>query len=292
MKKIIIPFIILLLPLFAKAQFWEGGVYGGISYYQGDMSTYLFPVEDLQPTVGALIRYNMQDALTLRLSGGWSRAAYDMAHTNPSYEYYDEFLIHNLHFRTDIIELSAMAEWNLLGFDPYNLRKTLTPYLFAGVTGFYFNPKAQYFSEWVALQPLGTEGQGMEGFDNKYSRISFAIPAGIGVKFAVNDLWNIGLEWGARFTFTDYIDDASNAYVSRPELIAGNGELAANLANRMGEYLMTEPVVVPTGTSRGNPDSNDIYVFLSVVVSYNFMDNGLVGFRRRNSKRSNCPTNF
>ena len=36
-------------------------------------------------------------------------------------------------------------------------------YLFAGVGGFYFDPKAQFQNTWVRLKPLGTEGQGLEG---------------------------------------------------------------------------------------------------------------------------------
>ena len=112
-------------------------------------------------------------------------------------------------------------------------------------------------------------------------------------KCCVDDIWNIGLDWGTRYTFTDYIDDASTVYVSRPELLAGGkSELAANLANRMGEYRGTEPVILPTGTRRGNAESKDFYTFLVLTVSYNFMDNGLVGFRRNNSRRSACPTNF
>lgn len=291
MKHIKIIFLLAILPLFASAQFWEGGVYGGFAYYNGDMSTRLIEYKDLQPSVGAFVRYNAMDALTFKFNAGWARIAGDMAHTNQNYQYYEEFLTHNLSFRTSMVEVAAIAEWNILGFDPYNLRKTFTPYLFAGVAGLYYTPKAQYQGEWYDLRSLGTEGQGMAGYDDPYSKFALAIPVGVGIKFAVNDLWNFGIDWGTRIAFTDYLDDVSQGYVSRPELIAGNGELAANLANRMGEYLGTEPVVVPTGTRRGNPDSNDFYTYLTLSVSYNFLDNGLVGFRRRNSRRSACPNN-
>jgi hypothetical protein len=292
MKKLMFAFLLASVPFIASAQFWEGGVYGGVGYYGGDMATRAIEYNTLQPTVGGFLRYNPSDPLSLRLSTGWGRVAHDMANTSPNFQHYEAFLDHNLSFRTDIVEVSGIVEWNILGFDPYNLRKTFTPYLFAGLTGFYFNPKAEYQGEWIALQPLGTEGQGMEGYQDRYSRVAFAIPFGLGVKFSINDLWNIGLDWGSRFTFTDYIDDASSAYVSRTELLAGNGEVAANLANRMGEYRGTEPVIVPTGTPRGNSSSNDVYTYLTITASYNFMDNGLVGFRRRNRRTSSCPTNF
>ena len=290
MKNILIAILFVSLPFWSTAQFWEGGLYGGIAYYNGDMSTRAIEYKDLQPSVGAFLRYNPFDQLSVRVSGGWARTAADMANTNPEYKYYEAFLDHNLSFRTTIIEGAAVAEWNILGFDPYNLRRTFTPYIFAGVGGFYYNPKAEYEGEWHELRPLGTEGQGMDGYDDFYGKFNLAIPFGLGVKFAVNDIWNIGIDWGTRYTFTDYLDDASTVYVSRPELLAGGkSELAANLANRMGEYRGTEPVVVPTGTRRGNPDSNDFYSFIVLTVSYNFMDNGLVGFRRKNSRKSACP---
>ena len=292
MKKLMFAVIALSLPFLSFGQFWEGGFYGGVSYYGGDISTQAVEFEELQPTVGLFARYNPKDALSLRISGGWGRVGSDMANTDSDFQYYEEAVLHNLHFRTDIVELSGVAEWNILGFDPYNLRKTFTPYLFAGISGFYFNPKAEYQGEWVALQPLGTQGQGMDGFAPKYSRLNIAIPVGLGVKFSINDLWNIGIDWGTRFTFTDFIDDVGGEYVSRAELLAGNGETAANLANRMGEFLNSEPVDVPTGTQRGNPNSMDTYTNFTITASYNFMDNGLVGFRRRNRRTSNCPTNF
>ena len=54
---------------------------------------------------------------------------------------------------------------------------------------------------------MGTEGQGIDGFGEKYKLTQFAIPMGAGVKIAVTERLNIGLEAGVRKTFTDYIDD-------------------------------------------------------------------------------------
>ncbi|MEZ5059160.1 MAG: hypothetical protein R2879_19155 [Saprospiraceae bacterium] len=166
------------------------------------------------------------------------------------------------------------------------------PYLFVGIAASSFNPKAKYNNEWVALQPLGTEGQGIGGNDSPYSKVAFAIPFGIGFKYAFNDLWNIGLEFGARKTFTDYLDDVGGTYTSYNELLAGNGQLAANLGNRTGEYLDTEPINVPTGTPRGDNVTSDWYFIAGLSISYNFMDTGLVGSRRRSrGGRRGCPTN-
>ena len=125
----------------------------------------------------------------------------------------------------------------------------------------------------------------MAGRPGRYSLTEFAVPFGIGVKFAVTEYWNISWEFAYRQTFTDYLDDVSGVYVDRDELITANGELAANLANRTGEFLgIAEPVNTP-GVSRGNPNTNDMYLFTGFTFTYNFFD----GFGGR---KYGCPTNF
>ena len=113
---------------------------------------------------------------------------------------------------------------------------------------------------------------------------------GLGVKYAVTDKLNIGIELGARMTFTDYLDDVSGTYLSYPELLAGNGPLAATLGNRSGELLGGEPVIVPTGTPRGDNRARDWFFNAGLSISYNFLDNGLVGSRNRTRKKAGCRT--
>lgn len=284
--------LLVCLPLFANSQHTEVGIFAGVNSYSGDISKH-FDIAELKEAYGGFVRYNFNDYVGLRLGINGGRMSGDDAHASPSEEWYEYRLERNLSFTSSLVEGSLVAEVNLFGYQPYNLQKVISPYIFGGVSFFHFNPKAEYNNEWVALQPLGTEGQGMDGFAAPYKRTSFAIPFGGGLKYAVNDLWNIGIEVGLRKTFTDYIDDVSTDYVSRNELIAGNGELAANLANRTGEYLGTEPVSVPTGTTRGNPLVDDWFTLMGITVSYNFLDNGLVGWRKNNRRnRNGCPTNF
>src|ERR1019366_742244 len=121
----------------------------------------------------------------------------------------------NLSFRSNIFELSGQAEYyftkqqvgrhykikHAKGMKNFNLQG----YIFLGFGGFFFNPKAQYDGKWIALQPLGTEGEGLPGGGKKYSRVSVCIPYGLGFKKALSDEWTIGLEVGMRQTFTDYI---------------------------------------------------------------------------------------
>ena len=191
----------------------------------------------------------------------------------------------NLSFRSNIYELSGQAEFfltkeqqgarykikNAKGIKNYDFQA----YFFVGVGGFYFNPQAQYHGNWVDLQPLGTEGQGLPGQPKKYSRFSVCIPYGLGVKDAINKEWSIGLEAGMRKTFTDYIDDVSTNYYDNAKLRAARGNMAADLAD---PSLLHYPASLggdatganqtSAGQVRGHPKHKDAYFFLNITASY------------------------
>jgi opacity protein-like surface antigen len=270
-----------------RAQFLELGVNLGLANYRGDLSnnSVSLYLKESKVGFGVFGTYHLNDLLGLRLSAQYAGISGTDANA-PS----EELRRRNLSFQSLLLEGALVGEIYVPGFEPYNLRKPLSPYLFVGVAGAYFNPRTQYEGEWVNLQPLGTEGQGMPGFNAPYSRVAFSIPFGLGVKFAVTDLFNVGVELGLRRSFSDYLDDVSGAYVSYEALLAGNGELAAALGNRTGEYLGTEPVSVETGTLRGDQARGDWYYILGITASWNLLDNGLVGGRGRNTRRQGCQT--
>ena len=86
-----------------------------------------------------------------------------------------------------------------------------------------------YYSQWIDLQPLGTEGQGTTAYPDrkKYSRTQIAIPMGGGVKISLNDNLNIAFSFSARKTYTDYLDDVSTTYPGTPtEFGASNIEMS------------------------------------------------------------------
>ena len=131
----------------------------------------------------------------------------------------------------------------------------------------------------------------MEGFADPYRLTQVSIPMGVGFRFALNDFLMIGVEAGVRRTFTDYLDDVSGSYVNYNDLLAGNGELAAALGNRTGELNGSEPVILPTGTQRGNPAEDDWYSVAGVTLSYRFADRN--GHRKNRKERElGCPNNF
>ena len=145
------------------------------------------------------------------------------------------------------------------------MQSKLNPYIFTGVSVFHINPKAKLNGTWYDLQPLGTEGQGIDPSQKPYSLWQFSIPIGIGFKYAFDKQWGIGLEYGIRKTFTDYIDDVSTNYYV-PD---ANGPIAVGLANRTGELgPFGHKEWVRPGDQRGQPLYKDSYMFLMINVNY------------------------
>lgn len=291
MKKLIQIFTFLLLPFIGIAQHFEVGALVGASNYLGDLSnnSSSFYLQETQPAFGGFAKYNFNHLLALR--GGVNYAWVSGRDGNVSN---DDFVSNrNLSFKSSILEFSLIGEFNFPGYQPYGLYMPLSPYIFGGISFFKYAPRTRYQGNWVDLQPLGTEGQGMAGRDAPYNLSDLAIPFGVGVKYALSDTWNLGLEIGARRTMTDFLDDVSGTYVTYNDLLAANGELAATLGNRSGELLETnEPVIVETGTQRGDLKAQDWYFIMGLTISYNFLDNGLMGSRGRRKSKAGCRTGF
>ncbi|HET6245296.1 MAG: hypothetical protein H0V01_15070 [Bacteroidetes bacterium] len=188
----------------------------------------------------------------------------------------------NLHFRSHIVEISGVYEMYFnqeQSGNRYNIKgargmraKNTTYYGFIGFGAFYFNPKAVYNGSWVALQPLGTEGQGQPGGKPKYSRINVAIPMGLGARYAIDRYWKIGLEIGYRKTFTDYMDDVGGNYYDNKKLRDLKGDKAADLADpNLGKfpYQYDENGKTHPSNQRGDiKGRNDAYLFAMFSLNY------------------------
>mgnify|MGYP001954824861 CR=1 FL=1 len=128
-------------------------------------------------------------------------------------------------------------------------------YIFGGVGLMYFNPKGLDDSgQWVKLQPLGTEGQGLNGEPDKYNRVTFTIPYGIGIGKSIDRYWGINVEFTMRQTFTDYIDDVSGNYYGRQRLY--NAKIAEGLSP--AEAARVAVLSDPSVGLGGNTNSKDL----------------------------------
>jgi hypothetical protein len=235
-----------------------------------------------RPTINVTYAYALNPWMKARADVLYGRLKGDDALTNEQFREN-----RNLHFRSPIVELSGLIEFypfkDRVGH-LYRMRGAkgkkisyLSPYFFTGVTLFYFNPKAKWDvdGKWHALQPLGTEGQGLPGGPAKYKRIGIAIPMGFGVSYAIDKHWSIGLEFQGRLTFTDYLDDVSGVYYDNNAIRTAKGDMAADLANPglQDPALLSTVGYDPTNTGyqRGDSSDNDSYLFAIFTVRYRFL---------------------
>lgn len=267
----------------------ELGILTGISNYQGDLSSY--NTKDglkvlLGPVVGFHSGYNLNDHFQCRADLLYTRLSGD-----DSLNEKPETKARNLSFFAPVLQLGIGMDWNIFGFGSKD-QKSFTPYASVGGSLFYFNPKTKYEGEVVALHPLGTEGQYLDDYPDQkpYSLFQPSLQFGGGLKFLTSDNLILTLEAMMTLAFTDYLDDASTIYISYPELLQKAGPLTAALANRQGEYLGTEPVIVPTGIARANAATNDFFGMITLRASIPVkIKSGRFKVRRHNNKRINCP---
>ncbi|MEL6866236.1 MAG: DUF6089 family protein [Bacteroidota bacterium] len=245
------------------SQFFEIGGFMGVSNYAGDLTPNAYVSKEYNMAMGLVARYNMMHNLSFKAS--FIKGA--ISGTDEHSTVYSGRRIRNLSFQSDIYELSLQAEFNIIGYDVLENITQLSPYLLAGISTFYFNPRAYYDNRWHELQPLGTEGQGLDGYGKKYSRVQIAIPMGIGMKVSITEKANLAFEAGFRKTFTDYLDDVSTAYPN-PDDLAEVSNLTAKLSYRMDEYDPTLNID-PTNGTRGNPDHKDWYMFTGMTFTFN-----------------------
>lgn len=232
-----------LLPLSSSAQkTMEVGVFGGGSYYLGDLNPALH-FNQIQLAYGGVVRYNINDRWTVRASYYRGKLKGDDIKTNA-------IANRELNFTSPVNDISVVAEFSWFKYFTGSKRSYFTPYLFAGISYFNFKPQN---NDGVELQPLGTEGQN-SGFNGRspYSLNSFAFPFGFGVKYSINKRIGLAFEWGMRKTFTDYIDDVSSTYANNPSIIADPTESHT------------------AGMQRGDDKKNDWYNFTGITLTYKF----------------------
>ena len=286
MKNLLLIFVISVLGLSKmNGQYLEYGLGIGASVYWGDMNTPDFGTNlgNSNLSIQGMAKLNFSEYFAMKanllvgsLSGDDSRSFVDWQKQR------------NLDFNSSLLEFSVLGEFHVFGYN-FGADNPLSPYVTAGLGVFHFNPKTTFQGNEVELQPLGTEGQGLPGFGEKYSKVALAIPFGAGAKLQLTNTVNISLDILARKTFTDYIDDVSTNYVAFDELAAGNGLLAAQLGNRIGEFFgQEEPVSLPTGQQRGGAGIDDYYITAMFTITFKLNRNLQMFGKHRH--RTDCPS--
>lgn len=259
----LLPLLLLLCaPLLLDAQYLETGVKFGTTNYVGDLTGQSLSRHGYHGAFGLFARYNASRRFSATASLLRGKLSADDAN-NPVPSLRER----NLRFETNLIDLEVRGEINLMQF---NIRadQMSTPFLFAGLSAFHFQPQTDLNGRFYDLRALGTEGQhftGGSGFN--YSNWQVAIPMGVGFKFGLGYKTTLGVELGYRLTFTDYLDDAGGVYPDIFKLEAEN-PVAAALAYRADGSGLENPV----GQPRADASNNDAYFFLGATLAVNLTD--------------------
>jgi len=234
----------------ASAQDLEVGLFGGGSYYLGDVNP-SGHFKGTQLAYGLLARYNIDSRWAVKLSGTRGKITGNASST--------WFLPNrNLQFESPVTDISAVAEFNFLPYFTGSKMNFITPFVYAGIGMFFFKPS----SGGVELQPIGTEGQ-QTGYEGRkpYSLIGFNIPFGIGVKVGISRKIGMAVFWEMHKTFSDYLDDISTTYYLDGAVIDPNDPQ---------QYLSDPTMSYQPGMQRGNSRNQDWYSFYGITITYKF----------------------
>ncbi len=179
----------------------ELGLGLGATNYKGELSPQ-YQLQNNRPALTIFYRRDVSVPVTLRggFTAGFLRANdANVTGANGGVPPVQDY--RQASMKGGVAEVSGVVEYNFLDYHRRSdqNRVHLTPYLFIGLAGFYASTTTE--SQNPALQP---------SFNRKGSRLGFAVPAGVGLKVALSQHFNVGAEIGARKTFTDQLDHLSD----------------------------------------------------------------------------------
>lgn len=184
----------------------------GVLNYKGEVASIMNPIFS-RPGISLFYRRNFSPAVSLKISamGGFIYANEKNAN-NPVPK------VRNAEFSNFISELGGMLEYNFLNYRDNKVPVKLAPYLTGGLALYNLNVSKNRYEE-----------------NQIYTQVS--IPIGFGVKYMLNEHWNLGGEFIARRA-TDFLDGLHE--------------------NMLNNKLIADPV------------DKDWYYFLGFSISYTF----------------------
>jgi len=244
----------------------EFGIGIGAAHYFGDLNTRA-RLNRPKIAAGIFFRKNFGNYIAARIVANYAQLGYSDIYNTQN----DFMLKRNLSFNTNVWELSLRGDFNFFRFLPGDPEFNFTPYVSLGLGVFSYDPYAYLQGQKYFLRPLGTEGQGSSLYPDRkpYSSMAICFPVGVGIKYAFNERFNIGVEITHRFTTTDYLDDVSKTYVDPavfPPLPDGSPSPAFLLSDR--SYELGTPIGIK-GRQRGVETNKDQFVTAMIYFSFN-----------------------
>jgi len=266
LKRILLSLALLFSVCLDAQEHHELGIMGGVANYYGDLQPSFLPSYGYKPVAGIFYKYFMNPFIGLRCG-----ATYNSLYAADSRSDNAADRARNLSFYTNLYELHGALEINFL---PVEVKKRkFSPYIFGGISGFYFNPYAyDNAGNKVFLKPLSTEGEGLSIYPDRkpYSLVNMAFPFGGGLKFFIGRRMVLCAEVGYRYTNTDYLDDVSKSYVNLNVLQANKGTLAAQMSYRGNTATGWGGNYPNYGVARGDNHANDWYWYGNLSLSVFF----------------------
>lgn len=283
-------------PLFVKAQnpqTIEVGPHFGATSYIGELNTW----RNLQDwewksfnqfnyDLGAVVRFNYDSRWSFRLD--YSYAKLRACDTTTAWR--PEAM---LNFKTNVHDIGLMVEFNFLNYYTGRPEASISPYIFAGVSGLMYN-SYPYTTDTILAPMLDTinlRNLSTEGVN--YGRFALSIPFGVGCKFSLSKHLAATLEWRMHYTFTDYLDDVSGVYPAKgdhamlvsapqgvmimhgdPNNLMENTTLVYDFSDPSGKFLENQ--------QRGNHSNNDWFGMINLSITWKFVIPG----------NSACKMNF
>lgn len=280
MKKLLL--LLACFPLIAVAQNFHFAARFGLAGYQGDLKAHSITLSQSKIMGSIGVQYDLAEHFSARSYLTLASLKADDKKGTASMQQ------RNLNFQTGLFDWELTAQYDVFSLND----KWWTPYVFAGIGLYHYNPYTKDNSgNKVFLKPLSTEGEGFVQGVKNYKLTNFSIPLGAGINYALNEDMRLGLEFGYRKIFTDYLDDVSNNYVDQTALLNARGQTAVDVAWR-GDEANGAPYPA-AGSPRGNPKQKDgyYYIALTYTVRY-FFDKykQIVGLPSgRKEKKVGCP---
>ncbi len=203
------------------SQINEIGIFAGGSNFIGDVGAtdYISPN---QAAFGGIYKWNRSARHSYRISMIFSELeGVDLNSDDPRRQQ------RGYSFNNSVFEISAGMEFTFLDFNLHTGKPVATPYLYTGISA------ARHDNYFFSNGALTSE-------NNK--SWAFGIPMVLGFKMRLIDKFILGIEVGARYTFTDNID--------------GSNPAGANQQFRFG-----------------NINNNDWYTFSGITLTYTFGEN-------------------
>lgn len=260
-------------------------ILGGFSNYSGDLQESRFTLNQSHLAAGVGLSYEVMPKLLVRVGLMAGKISADDKFSPKALNKQ-----RNLNFTSPLYDAHLVVDYSLLDLS----EKRATPYVFAGLGVFGFNPYtfdstgAKFY-----LRNLSTEGQGLAEYPDrkKYKLMQLSIPFGVGVRVKINENTYLGYEIGMRKAFTDHLDDLSTTYVDRATLLAARGPKAVELAFRSNELKDVDLPYPPDGTVRGGKEFQDWYYFSGITLSIGLFTGNDISIFGGSGKRGSvdCP---